>query len=257
MLARVPVVIGIEIVAVARMHIRAQVRGGTDVRVRRIERHQQDAEVRDQAKNDEESAHARKSTHSIRGFTTIRGRDVVHGRDSARHATSILDAEGAEAVVLGSSSLADLFWSGLKAGSLTFGGAYTVIPFLQQDAVNRGAWMSNEQFMDGIALAGLLPAPLVIFATFVGYIGGGPWGVVVMTVAVFLPAFVLTLIAHEPLERLVHEPRIKTFLDGLTAGVVGLIGATAVGLLLANVRSVVAGVVFIVVFHRAARDPEP
>lgn len=61
-----------------------------------------------------------------------------------------------------------LIWSGLKAGLLTFGGAYTVIPFLQRDAVSQGAWMSNTQFLDGLALSGLLPAPLVIFATFVG-----------------------------------------------------------------------------------------
>jgi chromate transporter len=165
---------------------------------------------------------------------------------SAHPDTSIIDADGTEAAVLGSSSLAALFWSGLKAGSLTFGGAYTVIPFLQRDAVTQGTWMSNAQFMDGIALAGLLPAPLVIFATFVGYVGGGPWGAIVMTIGVFLPAFAVTLIAHEPLERLVQEPRIKTFLDGLTAGVVGLIGATALGLASANVRSAVAGVVFIV-----------
>lgn len=62
--------------------------------------------------------------------------------------------------------LAALFWSGLKAGLLTFGGAYTVIPFLQRDAVSRGAWMSNGQFLDGLALSGLLPAPLIIFSTF-------------------------------------------------------------------------------------------
>lgn len=62
--------------------------------------------------------------------------------------------------------LAALFWSGLKAGLLTFGGAYTVIPFLQRDAVSQGAWMSNGQFLDGLALSGLLPAPLIIFSTF-------------------------------------------------------------------------------------------
>src|SRR3546814_3405897 len=65
-----------------------------------------------------------------------------------------------------------LFWSGLKAGLLTFGGTYTVIPFLQRDAVTQGAWMSNTQFLDGLALSGLLPAPLIIFSTFVGYLGG-------------------------------------------------------------------------------------
>jgi chromate transporter len=163
-----------------------------------------------------------------------------------RATSSVIETATAGAALPGASSLAALFWSGLKAGSLTFGGAYTVIPFLQRDAVTQSAWMSNAQFMDGIALAGLLPAPLIIFATFVGYIGGGPWGAVVMTIAIFLPAFALTLIAHEPMERLVHEPRVKRFLDGLTAGVVGLISATALGLLIANVRDVVAGVVFVI-----------
>ncbi len=151
-----------------------------------------------------------------------------------------------DGIASGSASLATLFWSGLKAGSLTFGGAYTVIPFLQRDAVSTGAWMSNAQFMDGIALAGLLPAPLVIFATFIGYVGGGPAGAIVMTIGVFLPAFALTLIAHEPMERLIHERRVRTFLDGITAGVVGLIGATALGLMLANIRGLLTGAVFLV-----------
>jgi len=128
-------------------------------------------------------------------------------------------------------SAAALFWSGLKAGLLTFGGAYTVIPFLQRDAVTRGAWMSNAQFLDGLALAGLLPAPLVIFSTFVGYLGGGPWGAVAMTAGVFLPAFAFTLLGHDPLERLVHRPDIRLFLEGVTAGVVGLIAGTTIALL--------------------------
>jgi len=59
----------------------------------------------------------------------------------------------------GGASVAALFVSGLKAGLLTFGGAYTVIPFLQQDAVAVGGWMTNRQFLDGLALSGTLPAP--------------------------------------------------------------------------------------------------
>jgi len=124
-----------------------------------------------------------------------------------------------------------LLWSGLKAGLLTFGGAYTVIPFLQRDAVTQGAWMSNAQFLDGLALSGLLPAPLVIFSTFVGYLGGGPWGAVAMTAGVFLPAFAFTLVGHEALERLVYQPRIRLLLQGVTAGVVGLICGTSLALL--------------------------
>ncbi|MEG3190965.1 chromate efflux transporter [Lysobacter sp. D1-1-M9] len=137
-----------------------------------------------------------------------------------------------------------LFWSGLKAGLLTFGGAYTVIPFLQRDAVTQGAWMSNTQFLDGLALSGLLPAPLIIFSTFVGYLGGGPWGAVAMTVGIFLPAFAFTLIGHDALERLVHQPRIRLFLEGLTAGVVGLIAGTTLALLRISLTGVEAVILF-------------
>ena len=128
-------------------------------------------------------------------------------------------------------SLLTLFWSGLKSGLLTFGGAYTVIPFLQHDAVEVGKWMTNSQFLDGLALSGLLPAPLIIFSTFVGYIGGGLPGAIIITIAIFAPAFAFTLIGHEYLERLVDNQSAHAFLDGVTAGVVGLIGATALSIL--------------------------
>jgi chromate transporter len=137
-----------------------------------------------------------------------------------------------------------LFWSGLKAGLLTFGGAYTVIPFLQRDAVTQGAWMSNGQFLDGLALSGLLPAPLIIFSTFVGYLGGGPWGAVAMTVGIFLPAFAFTLLGHDALELLVHQPRIRRVLEGVTAGVVGLIAGTTLALLRVSLTGLEALVLF-------------
>ena len=133
---------------------------------------------------------------------------------------------------------------GLKAGLLTFGGAYTVIPFLQRDAVVDGGWMSNGQFLDGVALTGLLPAPLVILATFVGYLGGGPWGAVAMTAGVFLPAFAFTLLGHDALERLLHRPGVHRLLEGVSAGVVGLIAGTAVALFKASVGNLEALLLF-------------
>ena len=153
----------------------------------------------------------------------------------------------AEAVRRDGMPMLALFWSGLKAGLLTFGGAYTVIPFLQRDAVTQGAWMSNTQFLDGLALSGLLPAPLIIFSTFVGYLGGGPWGAVAMTVGIFLPAFAFTLVGHDALERVVHQPRIRLFLEGLTAGVVGLIAGTTLALLRISLTGLEAVILFALV----------
>lgn len=141
-------------------------------------------------------------------------------------------------------SLLTLFWSGLKSGLLTFGGAYTVIPFLQQDAVRVGGWMTHAQFLDGLALSGLLPAPLIIFSTFVGYIGGGLPGAIMITIAIFAPAFAFTMIGHDYLERLVDNQSAHAFLDGVTAGVVGLISATALGILSETVIGLHAWIIF-------------
>jgi chromate transporter len=128
-------------------------------------------------------------------------------------------------------SFGGLLVSGFRAGLLTFGGAYTAIPFIQHDAVEAGGWMTNAQFLDGLGLSGLLPAPLIIFSTFVGYVGGGPLGAIAMTAGVFIPAFAFTMIGHEYLEKIVENKSAHAFLDGVTAGVVGLIAVTALGIL--------------------------
>lgn len=125
-----------------------------------------------------------------------------------------------------------LFLAGLKGGLLTFGGAYTAIPYVRADTVGRG-WLTDGQFLDGIALGNLLPAPLVIFATFVGYIAGGFPGALAITAGMFLPAFGFSLVFFERLEHVVEHPRLQRTLDGVAAAAVGVIAATLVQLGLA------------------------
>lgn len=137
-----------------------------------------------------------------------------------------------------------LLFSGLRAGLLTFGGAYTAIPFLQHDAVEVGRWLTNAQFLDGLALSGLLPAPLIIFSTFIGFVGGGPLGALTITIGIFAPAFAFTLIGHDYVEHLIENTAIHAFLDGITAGVIGLIAATALGVLNETIVGLHAWVIF-------------
>jgi chromate transporter len=144
----------------------------------------------------------------------------------------------------GSPTPGALLISGLRAGLLTFGGAYTAIPFLQHDAVQIGGWITNAQFLDGLALSGLLPAPLIIFSTFIGYLGGGPLGATAITLGIFAPAFAFTMTGHEYVERLVENTAIHSFLDGVTAGVVGLIAASALHILSETVTGIHAWVIF-------------
>jgi chromate transporter len=156
----------------------------------------------------------------------------------------LLDSSGAAKPLAGAPPLA-ILWSGLKAGLLTFGGAYTIIPFLRHDAVLVGSWMTDATFLDGLALSGVLPAPMVIFGTFVGYAAGGLLGGVLMTLGIFLPAFGFTLLAHDPLERLLERPQLHRFLEGVTAGVVGLIAATTLKLVRSGVSNVLTAAIFV------------
>jgi chromate transporter len=150
---------------------------------------------------------------------------------------AILTMSGTEEAALGSAIVvADtppttfaLFLAGLKGGLLTFGGAYTAIPFVRDDTVGRG-WMTDAQFLDGLALSGALPAPLVIFATFVGYVCGGMPGALAITAGMFLPAFAFSLIFYERLEALAEHKKLHAFLAGVAAGVVGLITVTLLDL---------------------------
>lgn len=134
-----------------------------------------------------------------------------------------------QGIVQASVTLPMLFVAGLKGGLLTFGGAYTAIPYVRADTVGRG-WISDGAFLDGIALAGVLPAPLVIFATFAGYVVGGPAGALAITAGMFLPAFAFSLLLFERLEAVVENPALHDGLAGVAAAVVGIIAATFVQL---------------------------
>jgi chromate transporter len=130
--------------------------------------------------------------------------------------------------VLRDPSLLWLFGVGLRGGLLTFGGAYTSVPFVRNLVVGQGGFMNDLTFLDGIALGNLLPAPLVIFSTFVGYVGAGLPGAMATTVGMFLPAFAFTLLGFDLITKVIEAPRVHAFLDGVTAGVVGIMAVTVI-----------------------------
>jgi chromate transporter len=140
---------------------------------------------------------------------------------------------------------AQIFLEGLKAGLLTFGGAYTVIPFLRESSVVGHHWLTSSQFVDGLAMSGILPAPLIIFSTFVGYIAGGLSGALVMTLGIFLPAFVFPIFLHRYLVAVAENERLRPFLLGVAAGVVGLIGAVTVQIVRTSVVDVYTAILAI------------
>jgi chromate transporter len=147
-----------------------------------------------------------------------------------------------------SASAGATFIEGLKAGLLTFGGAYTVIPFLQQSAVDSHHWLTDSQFVDGLAMGGVLPAPLIIFSTFVGYLAGGLGGSLAMTLGIFIPAFVFPIFLHRYLVAVSENDRLRPFLLGVAAAVVGLIAAVAVQIIDTSVVDVPTAILAVAAF---------
>lgn len=155
-----------------------------------------------------------------------------------------------------SPQLAALFVAGLKGGLLTFGGAYTAIPYVRADTVGRG-WLPDGVFLDGVALAGVLPAPLVIFGTFTGYVVGGWAGALAVTAGIFLPAFAFSMVLFNHLEAVVENPALHRLLAGVAAAVVGVIAATSLQLAWTTAQSApslwIAGLIFIAALAAAWR----
>jgi chromate transporter len=173
-----------------------------------------------------------------------------------RSANSVAFAPTALVVVVGAISFsltATIFWEGLKAGLLTFGGAFTVIPFLQESSVDVHGWLTDSQFVDGLAISGVLPAPLIIFSTFVGYIAGGLTGALAITFGIFLPAFVLPIFLDRGLVAIAENPRIRPFLLGVAAGVIGLIAAVTVEIIETSVVDTYTAVLAIGAFAALQR----
>jgi chromate transporter len=168
-----------------------------------------------------------------------------------RRAQSFSPAPAAFVFVTGTitfSLTAEIFWEGLKAGLVTFGGAFTVIPYLHDAAVESQHWLTEGQFVDGLAMGGVLPAPLIIFSTFVGYVAGGLTGALVITLGIFLPAFVFPIFFHRVLVGIAENPRIRPFLLGVAAGVIGLIAAVTVDIVDTGVVDVPTAILAVLAF---------
>ncbi len=126
--------------------------------------------------------------------------------------------------------LGALAWVFLRTGLLLFGGGLVLVPLLAPEVVGRG-WLTESQFLDGVAIGQATPGPITMTATFVGFAAHGWVGAVVATAAIFLPSFVAILAGSGPfLRRFRERPAVTTFVEGVTAAALGAILAAAVDL---------------------------
>ena len=119
--------------------------------------------------------------------------------------------------------LAQMGWFFSKAALLTFGGAYAVLPYVYQGAVEHYGWLTAVQMIDGLALGETTPGPLIMVVAFVGFLGAGVAGALVATFFTFLPSFVF-IFAGAPFVETTHgNLKFSAPLTGITAAVVGVI----------------------------------
>lgn len=131
-------------------------------------------------------------------------------------------------LVRGEQTLLDMGEFFTAAAFLTIGGAYAVLPYVYQGAVEHYAWLTGPQMMDGLALGEATPGPLIMVVTWVGYLGGGLLGAAVATFFTFLPSFWFILAGGPIVESTRENLRLAAPLLAITAAVVGVIVNLAV-----------------------------
>ena len=141
----------------------------------------------------------------------------------------------------------------LKAGSLTFGSGLVIVPFLEKGLVQETGWLDGRQFLVAVAIGMVSPGPVVITATFVGYLVAGFWGSLVSTVGIFLPSFLLVLIVAPVLVRHRANANVQGFVKGAYAAAIGsilgasiLLGKIAIG----DWLTALVGLVSVVILFR-------
>jgi chromate transporter len=128
-----------------------------------------------------------------------------------------------------------------------------IVPFLEQGLVQQFGWLDQRQFLIAVAIGMISPGPVVITATFVGYLVAGFWGSLVSTIGIFLPSFLLVLIAAPLLARHRGNPNVQGFVKGAYAAAIGtilgaciLLGRIAIG----DWLTALIGIVSLVILFR-------
>lgn len=173
-----------------------------------------------------------------------------HARFSMRRLATTVLASCALALCLWSvlaalfgvrSPLALMGWFFTKTALLTFGGAYAVLPYVMQNAVDHYGWLSTAQMIDGLALGETTPGPLIMIVAFVGFVGGwthalfgpgalapaGAAGATVATLFTFIPSFMFVLAGGPLVESTRGNLRLTAPLTAISAAVVGVIASLA------------------------------
>ena len=142
--------------------------------------------------------------------------------------------------VVATGGLGALAWVALKVGALSFGGGFVIIPLMQADAVHHYHWMTNAQFLNGVALGQITPGPVVQTVSVVGYAAAGVGGALLAALIAFSPSFVFILAGARHFGTLRTNRVAQSFLGGAGPAAIGAIAGASIplGLAIAHVWQV-------------------
>jgi chromate transporter len=115
-----------------------------------------------------------------------------------------------------------------KAGAFVFGSGLAIVPFLHGGVVKEFGWLTENQFLDAVAVAMVTPGPVVITVGFIGYLVAGFPGACIAALAVFLPCYLFTVLLAPSFKRIAKNISIKAFVDGITASVIGALAGVVI-----------------------------
>ncbi len=153
-----------------------------------------------------------------------------------------------------------LFLFFLKAGAFVFGSGLAIVPFLYGGVVEKFHWLTEQQFVDAVAVAMITPGPVVITAAFIGYLVAGPVGAFVAAGAVFAPPYFIVVVAAPYYRRFAQNRQVKAFVQGVTAAAVGAIAGAAYILArrsLVDLPTVLIGLITLAILMFTKKIPEP
>jgi chromate transporter len=159
----------------------------------------------------------------------------------------------------------NLLWSVFlffaQAGSFVFGSGLAIVPFLYGGVVKQFQWLTDQQFVDSVAVAMITPGPVVITVGFVGYLVAGLAGATIAALATFLPCYLITVLAAPYFKKHGKQPGIAAFVNGVTVGATGAIAGAVIVLgrkSLVDIPTVLIALVSLgLLWHFKKKLPEP
>ncbi len=147
-----------------------------------------------------------------------------------------------------------------KAGAFVFGSGLAIVPFLHAGVVTENHWLTEQQFVDAVAVAMITPGPVVITVGFIGYLVAGFPGACVAALATFLPCWLFTVIPAPYFNKIAKNKPVKVFVNGITAAVVGALAGAVIVIAQKSITDIATAVIavatiFALLYSKKIQEP--